>query len=238
MQTGQSFLVINFGKQMKYCLPAFLIYAAILCFAQSSAASSLTKCRLAERSIFDECSIEKTRDGTLSKRDLTVEGFAIGQSTLNDVNRRFSNGKRFRLTRGEESPIGICVKNKRGQAAVFASGSSGGWKILDSVYLAPASTVEKQGAQCFLDPSLASELATESGIRLGMERDGALSLLRAVASHSFFQVNFITSPAKAPWVSKTITPTDGIGWVAMSGALGEFKEGRLRWISLYGGVSD
>ncbi len=168
-------------------------------------------------------SCEKTEDGTLVKQVLTVGGFMVGQATLDEVVHRFPGLKRFRLTREEESSVGVCVKNTQRQTVVFASGYAGGWKVLDSVYIAQASTLEKQGAKCLTETSLGPELSTGSGIRLGMKRDRVLSVIQDMkANGSAFQINFSTSPAKAPWVSQKIKPTEGEGWVAMSGATGEF----------------
>lgn len=223
------------------------VFTVLLCASMSSSflqssrigSSSASACVITEQSIFGTCSMEKTEHGTLAKQDLTVQGFMVGEATLDEVAHRFPGVKRFRLTREVESSVGICVKNMQGHAVVFASDYSGGWKVLDSVYIAHASTLEKQGAPCLAEQSLGPELSTGSGIRLGMKRDRVLSLLQNTkADNSTFQIDLSTSPAKAPWVSQRIKPTEGEGWVAMSGAAGEFRLGRLRWIVLYAAVSD
>jgi hypothetical protein len=221
------------------------VLTVLLCmsssFLQSSGigSSSTGACVIAEESIFRTCTAETTEEGTLARQDLTVEGFMVGEATLDEVARRFPGVERFRLTREEESSIGVCVKNEQGQAVVFAAGYAGGWKVLDSVYIAQASTLEKQGAKCVAERSLGPKLSTESGISLGMERNRVLLLLQNTkATNSDFQLNLATSPAKAPWVSRMIKPTEGEGWVAMSGAVGEFQKGHLRWIALYGAVSN
>lgn len=196
-------------------------------------------CTVREKSIFGTCGIERTEDGTLSKGDLTVEGFAVGDATLDEVAQRFPGVRRFRLTREEESSVGLCVKNTHGQAVVFASGYAGGWKVLDSIYIAQASTLEGQGAKCLVEQSLGLTLSTRSGIRLGMTRDRVVSILQSIKGNSpAFQISFVTSPAKAPWVSQKIRPKSGEDWVAMSGATGEFRMGLLRWIAVYGAVSN
>jgi hypothetical protein len=222
------------------------ILAVLLCasssFLQSSGIDSLatSTCAVTENSIFRTCAAEKTQNGTLAKEDLTIESFAVGEATLDDLSHRFPGVKRFRLTREEESPVGICVKNTQGQAVVFASGSSGAWDVLDSAYIARASTVERLGATCMTEPSLPSKLSTESGISLGMQPRQLLALLHSTGaiSNSTFQINFTTSPAKAPWAPHRLQPTQGEGWEALSGAIGEFHTGRLEWIELYAGVSN
>jgi len=209
---------------------------ALLCTLSN--AQTRPPCTVSEDSIFGEARIcGKMRDGSLSKDDLTVAGFTISESSLEDVARQFPAVQKFRLGKGEEASAGLCVKEKGGSAVVFASGSSGGWKILDSIYLAPAVTFEKQGAKCF-EGSLPGGASTKSGIRLGMEKNRILDRLRiARTAKPTFEVDYTTSPEKAPWVSEKSRPTDGEGWVAMSGTYGGFRNGCLRWIVLYGGVS-
>lgn len=109
---------------------------------------------------------------------------------------------------------------------------------MDSIFMARAETFEKQGAECLKVTSLPGGASTESGIRLGIEKGRVLALLRIPKSkRAKFQVDYTTSPEKAPWVTEKSKPKGGQGWTAMSGTYGEFRNGRLRWIVLYGGVS-
>jgi len=76
-------------------------------------------------------------------------------------------------------------------------------------------------------------------MRLGATVKQVQRLFPKLVMHdSVFKITLSTSPDKAPWVSDKIKPTKGEGWVAMSGAVGGFRSGRLRWFILYGGVSD
>src|SRR5580658_1751103 len=110
---------------------------------------SMPPCEVSENAIFGDARIcGKMREGSLGKDDLTVAGFTMSESSLEDVARQFPAADKFRLAKGEEASVGLCVKEKGGSAVVFASGSSGGWKFLDSIYIAPAVTFEKQGAKC------------------------------------------------------------------------------------------
>jgi hypothetical protein len=195
-------------------------------------------CKVTEQSIFKEARICGTsREGSLSKSDLTVAGFTVGQSTLEEVGKRFPGTHQFRLTKEMEASTGICVKTKTRGAVVFSSGDLVAPRGLDSIFLARAETFESQGAECLEVASLPRGPSTKSGIRLGMEKGSLLSLLRiSEAKGNSFAVDYKTSPDKAPWASGQSKPT-GKGWVAMSGAYGEFRNGRLRWIVFYGGVS-
>jgi hypothetical protein len=176
----------------------------------------------------------------MQKREQTwasPPGFTVGKSTLEEVAKRFLGTHQFRLTKEMEASTGICVKTKAGDAVVFSSGDLVAPRGLDSIFIARAETFESQGAECLEVTSLPEGPSTKSGIRLGMEKGRLLSVLRIpeVKGNSF-TVDYKTSPDKAPWGSEKSKP-DSKGWVAMSGAYGEFKNGRLRWIVLYGGVS-
>jgi hypothetical protein len=174
----------------------------------------------------------------MSKQDLTVAGFTIGQATLHDVIHRFPGIENFRLTKEEEAPLGVCIKSKDDVAVVFASGSPGGWDVLDTIYVARARSLEQQGAKCALRELSPNELATGSGIRIGASaRDIQRLLPHSVIRDSTLQLNFSTSPEKAPWVVQT-KPPESDGWVALSGAIGGFQSGRLRWVILYGEVTN
>jgi len=217
-----------------------LLAAVLLVFLCALANAQATPpCTVSEDSIFHEVRIcGKSSEGSLRKSDLTVGGFAIGGSTLEDVAKRFPGSHQFRLSKAMESGTGVCVQNERGDAVVFSSGDLAEPKILDSIYMARAETFEKQGAKCLKVASFPGA-STESGIRLGMEKGKLLALLRIPKSaQAKFEVDYTTSPDKAPWVTEKSKPKEGQeGWTAMSGAYGEFRNGRLRWIVLYGGVS-
>jgi hypothetical protein len=202
-------------------------------------AQTTPPCTVSEGSIFHEARVcGKSREGSLRKSDLTVVGFSIGDSTLEDVAKRFPGSHQFRLSKAMEAGTGICVQNERGEAVVFSSGDLAEPKILDSIYMARAETFERQGAKCLKITSFPNGASTESGIRLGMEKGRVLALLRIPKStQAKFEVDYTTSPGKAPWVTEKSKPKDSQGWTAMSGVYGEFRNGRLRWIVFYGGVS-
>lgn len=217
-----------------------LLVAVALTFLCTFAyAQATTPCTVSEESIFREARIcGKSREGSMRKSDLTVAGFSIGGSTLEDIAKRYPGSHQFRLSKAMEAGTGICVQTEQGEAVVFSSGDLAESKILDSIYIARAETFEKQGAKCLKVASLPGGVSTESGIRLGMEKGRVLVQLRIPKStQAKFEVDYTTSPEKAPWVTEKSKPKDGQGWTAMSGAYGEFRNGHLRWIVLYGGVS-
>ncbi len=218
----------------------FLLAIAIASAVYAPAGQVSRSCHVTEQSIFADCATgPHVHSGTMRSEDLSVEGFRIGMATLDRVEARFPGTKKFRLTKEEESPIGVCVANRRGYAVVFASGYAGGWKFLDSIYIAPVKSLEKQGAKCLVTSSLPAKLSTDSGIHPGIGPERLRALLRdAEIMDSHFEIDYSTSPDKAPWVSKELMPTQGEGWKAISGAIGGFRGGKLRWLVLYGAVSD
>jgi len=217
----------------------FPVITLVLLWTHANAQAA-PPCAVSEDSIFHEVRIcGKSREGSLRKSDLTVGRFAIGGSTLEDVSKRFPGSQQFRLSKAMEGGTGICVQNERGEAVVFSSGDLEQPRVMDSIYMARAETFEKQGAKCVKVASFSGGASTESGIRLGMEKGRVLALLRIPKSKlARFQVDYTTSPDKAPWVTEKSRPKGSAqGWTAMSGAYGGFRNGRLRWVVLYGGVS-
>lgn len=86
-----------------------------------SSAQATPACTVSEDSIFREARIcGKSHEGSLRKSDLTVAGFDIGGSTLEDVAKRFPGSHHFRLSKAMEAGTGICVQNQRGEAVVFS----------------------------------------------------------------------------------------------------------------------
>lgn len=92
---------------------------AFLFLCTLSNAGTTPPCTVTEHSIFDEARIcGKMRDGSLSKDDLTVAGFTISESSLDDVARQFPAVQKFRLGKGEEASVGLCVKEKGQRSCV------------------------------------------------------------------------------------------------------------------------
>ena len=226
MKSQFSILVLAFLSQL------FWSQAAL------TQANRMPPCTVSEDSIFKEVRIcGKSRQGSLTKADLTVAGFAIGKSTLEDVARQFVGSSRFKLAKEGEASTGICLKTKGGDAVVFASSDLVDPRGIDSVFIAAAKTFETQGANCLEVANLQDGPSTKSGIRLGIEKERLLAILHIPPiKEATFAVDYETSPDKALWVAEE-SKVGGKGWVAMSGAYGGFRNGRLRWIVFYGGVS-
>jgi len=197
-------------------------------------------CSVTEDSIFHGARIcGKSREGSLGKADLTVAGFVIGESTLEDITRRFPGSHQFKLTEEMEASTGICLKSNGDDAVVFSSGDLTAPRILDSVFMAKAGTFEKQGAKCLEVTILPDGPSTKSGIRLGMRKERVLARLQVTRLQGTgFEVDYSTSPGNAPWLPLKFKASDTKGSVAMSGVYGGFRNGRLRWVVLYAGVSN
>jgi hypothetical protein len=168
-------------------------------------------CAVTEDSIFQDARIcGKSREGSLSRTDLTVAGFTIGGSTLEDVAKRFPGSHQFRLTKEMEASTGICVENEQGGAVAFSSSDLVEPKVLDSIFMARAETFEKQGVKCLKAASLPADRSTKSGIRTGIAKERVLALLHIPESKGDgFQVDYTSSPEKALWLTEKSRPKDG-----------------------------
>jgi len=176
-------------------------------------------CTVTEGSIFKEARIcGKSRVGSMSKPDLIVAGFSIGESNSRTGCKTFPRQSSVQAHEGNGSLYGHLRETKAGNAVVFSSGDLAAPRGLDSIFIARAETFERQGADCLEIASLPGGPSTNSGIQLGMEKARLLALLRIPqAKGGSFAVDYATSPDKAPWVSEKSKPS-GKGWVAISGA--------------------
>lgn len=137
--------------------------------------------------------------------------------------------------------MGICVKNKAGDAAAFISGPSGGWKDLTGIYLAKADLLESQGAACVESPNLGA-ITTENGLHPGMGRASFFNKLglRPVRGENV-AFHYMTAAEKAPWRAqknegKGSAATDQ--YKALTGVYAGFSANRTEWLFLYGTESD
>ncbi|HEX3156203.1 MAG TPA: hypothetical protein VHV32_16360 [Candidatus Angelobacter sp.] len=208
-----------------------------------AAAAGAENCYLTRKNLFaDVAACGKPKNGSLSWQSLTVAGIRVGKATLDDVQARFSGAQKFRLQKGESSPVGICVKNKAGDAAAFISGSSGGWKDLTGIYLAKADLLENQGATCVQIPDLGA-IATENGLHPGMDRESFFKKLglRPVRGENV-AFHYMTSAEKAPWQAQGKQEDKGSAateqFKALTGVYAGFSVNRIEWLFLYGTESD
>jgi hypothetical protein len=206
-------------------------------------AAGAENCSLTRKTLFaDVAACGKPKNGSLSRQSLTVAGIRIGKATLDDVQARFSGTQKFRLQKGESSPVGICVKNKAGDAAVFISGPSGGWKDLTGIYLAKADLLESQGATCVKSPDL-GPIATENGLHPGIDRASFFNKLglRTVRRENV-AFHYMTSAEKAPWRAQEKQKGKGSAtteqYKALTGVYAGFSGNRIEWLFLYGTESD
>jgi hypothetical protein len=205
--------------------------------------ASAEDCSLTRKTLFaDVAACGKPRSGSLSRQSLTVAGIEVGKSTLDDVQARFSGAQKFRLQKGESSPVGICVKNKAGDAAAFISGPSGGWKDLTGIYLAKADLLESRGATCVQTLDLGA-IATDNGLHPGMGRASFFNKLglRPVRGENV-AFHYMTSAEKAPWRAQEKREGTGSAaaeqYKASTGVYAGFAANRVEWLFLYGIESD
>lgn len=227
----------------KPIIPSVVLTGILLATSVAASAAGDKDCLLTKKTLFaDVAACGKPRSGSLSQKSLTVAGIGIGKSTLDDVQARFSGAQKFRLQKGESSPVGICVKNKAGDAAVFASGPQGGWKDLTEIYLAKADLLESQGARCLQSPELGA-IATDNGLHPGMGRASFFNKLglRPVRRENV-AFHYMTAAEKAPWQTPEKNESKASAtaeqYKALTGVYAGFSRNRTEWLVLYGIESD
>lgn len=194
----------------------------------SSMSVNAQSCNLEKASLFAEEEIcGKTAQGKLNRKTLTVSGIAIGSSTMRDVITKFKYKKIFKLQDAEASPIGVCVKNSKGEAVVFASGALGSWKTVTVIYLAEVSVFEKQGATC---GATEKDIATENGIAIGISKDQLSVALRTpIRATNTVNLNFVRERASKGSDSKKSAYTQ-----CFTGIHVGFHNQKVEWVRIYG----
>lgn len=175
-------------------------------------------------------------EGSLGKQDLTVFDFTIGASTIRDVRKHFSDIRAAKLTHEEEAEEGICIKNNKGMAVVFATGVMGAPDTITAIYLAPTRLVEKGGLTCRIVNSEGKQFATAGGLSVGSTSAQVSKLLRTNIGPSgpFCAAYNIPSERGPLQLSK-----DGkTGGHDFTGAEGYMRNGKLEWLKVFGIASD
>lgn len=104
--------------------------------------------------------------------DARILGFAIGSTSLKDVQGKLGTAKAVRVSRDEESDISICyMSSTDGTFLVFYSGAMGGWMDLTSFALWSREAAFPHAAECVPSSLVSRNLATESGLRLGLAKE-------------------------------------------------------------------
>jgi len=121
---------------------------------------------------------------------LTLLGFALGKSTLADVEAKLGKSQIRRCSREEEASKEICYLSRDGKAqAVFQAGFSGGWKELDGFKIISRTLNPNCYSQCAATSLARESFRTQGGLHLGMTRKEVMDLL-GEPTHS--KVNKIT----------------------------------------------
>ncbi|MBI1747676.1 MAG: hypothetical protein HYR55_13980 [Acidobacteria bacterium] len=189
-------------------------------------------------SIFANSRACKAVAGNLRVEDITVLNFRLGVSTIRDVEKRFPGMKPVKLTTGEEAEEGICVKNKRGDAAVFATGVMGAPEgTLTTIYLAPARLVESASLKCQSIETSSAAFSSKSGIRVGLTSVQASRIIRAeVPSEGPLCAAYIVPSMQGPLqVNKAEKLRE---FTDSTGVEGATKKGRILWVGLWGITSN
>lgn len=225
-----------FGRRVP--LLAFALLSAAVVVEGQDKADVHNKKRATRRSIFETEHSCKSTHGNLRTPDLIVLDLRVGASTIRDVQKRFPGTSPVKLTHGEESEEGICVKNREGIAAVFASGIMGSPDTLTGIYLAPSRLVEDAGVRCTGVDLPSKNFASQSAIKVGASATDVSRTLRAKfpAEGPFCASYLIASNLGPLQLSKGIK--DEAQFTDFTGAEGYMTRGKVKWVVLFGVASD
>src|SRR2546429_7490493 len=144
----------------KCVLATFLILGMITCAAQT------------RREQEPLCDQQKTKRVEITDADATILGFAIGNASVKDVQAKLGSAKIERVSREEESDTAMCyVSPVDGTVLVFYSGAMGGWKDITWFAIWSREAPYPNPSQCASSPLISQNLATDSGLRLGLTKN-------------------------------------------------------------------
>ncbi len=113
--------------------------------------------------------------------DLRIMGFALGKTTLADVQATLGESTVLKCSDEEEASNEVCYVSPANDQTkiVFEAGFSGGWKELDGYKVIAGSVDQRCYRQCPTAAQLTGEVMTDGGLRLGLTRDQLIKLLGA-----------------------------------------------------------
>jgi len=223
----------------RYC---WLIAVALVAISSGQDSKDLTlhgkrQGRDTGSSIFEHTySCKGTPDVFLSD-NLTVLDFTIGASTIRDLQKRFPGTLPMKLTEGEEAEEGICLKNQNGAAVVFATSVMGAPDTLTSIYLAPASLIENGRMACKSVKLPTNSFSSKTNIRVGATAAEVSTILRSkVPNNGPFCVAYDVPSSEGPLQHGKGDKLEG--FTDFTGAEGIVREGRVKWVKLFGITSN
>jgi hypothetical protein len=231
---GMFYLAAEIMRPMRNVL--WLTLVALILGSQTPAQQDTSGKQEARLSIFEKRGSCKAKDGALRKEDLTVLGFTVGLSKMREIEKRFPGAKAAKLAEGEEAEEGICIKNRDGRAAVFATSVMGAPDTLTGIYLSPARLVELRKLRCTVVDSPSHEFSTESGIHVDMSLESLSQLVKDhVAANDHFCVEYVIPSPQSPLQISKGAETEGHDYTGVEGGA---KSGTVEWIKLVGIASD
>ena len=141
-----------------------VLVIALACVTSSSGAGDFASVRELPYEV------KVVRKGRLSNADITLLNVRIGRETIAQVRSRFGAAESFRNPpQGASSDVEICYASQRGGQSlwvIFGSGAMGGWETVTHFQVL---SKPPNGAPCASSPLGTRPIATNSGIRLGMQ---------------------------------------------------------------------
>jgi hypothetical protein len=143
--------------RFKQAIAVFLMLAVVTCSAQT---------RREEEPLCDRQGPSRVE---IQDGDATIMGFAIGRTSLEDVEAMLGKAQVERVSHEEESDVVICYLSPTdGTVLAFYSGAMGGWNYVTRFALWSREGAFPNASRCAKSSKISRHLFTVSGLGLGL----------------------------------------------------------------------
>jgi hypothetical protein len=170
--------------------------------------------------------------GTLPLVTRTILGMTVGKSSLGDAVRKFGEAK-FRLDDVEGHPKTLCYRSlNTGDATVLVleAGPMGGFQVITSIYVAPASYLSFSADKCSRTRSVSKGSASNAYLRLGGQLKSLLKLVKAKSGKVAAGLTEMPLAATRKSVDRERKPVE---LDVLSGVVAREHNGKIVWFSVY-----
>ena len=138
----------------------------------------------------DQLTAAQTSRSILTEGDTTLLGFSIGKTSLMQVSAAL--GKAEEMPRKEQDARRICYMSISGRVRViFEAGPMGGWQDITAFTISTGTADSDHLKRCVKTAKVSENIATASGLRLGMSRKEIKKRFGDPASESIDHLRFV-----------------------------------------------
>jgi hypothetical protein len=153
---------------MHYAFPVYPYKRSFFFFLSFLALTSAAQSR---RENEPYCDARSAKKATITSADARVLGFAIGGSTLGDVQKKLGPTRAIAVSREEESDVSICYFSPLdGTVLIFYTGVMGGGEDITWFAIWSREAAFPHRSECSPSKLVSRTLSTASGLRLDLTR--------------------------------------------------------------------